>query len=213
MDYGGAGGPMPQDRFQAIVLINPAKEEAAITRDLMVEPTVCVTGTVVAPDDKPLTGVRVQGLPEPILKTDQFVLRGNSPGRPRRLYFYHDTQRLAATLLVKGNEKEKLTVRLEPWGTVTGRLVGRDGEPLAFRGLFSASRDPRVVTLPGHFQTNKDGSFRLEGLIPGAKYTFYYTKPAPLLGAAEGYLFQGLTVKSGETRDLGTTPAKSFTKN
>jgi RNA polymerase sigma factor (sigma-70 family) len=214
IDHGGAGGPLAQDQFQAIALINPARDTAAVAQDLTVEPARWVSGTVLGPDDRPRTGVRVVGLSEPVLKADRFRVRGINPGAPRRLYFYRDGERLVGTVLVKGDEKEPLTVRLQPWGTVTGRLVTDDNQPLGPVNLFASNRDPSRIGIPGRLVTDRDGSFRIEGLIPRVKYSVFFTHDAP--GApsmAVGYLFQQLSVQPGETRDLGTTKGKRFPGN
>jgi hypothetical protein len=210
IDNGGFGGPLGQAQFQALALINPARDETANRHDLTVEPTRRVVGRVVGPDGKPLTGVRVVGLPESILKTDQFILRGINPARPRLIYFYHDAQHLAASVLAKGSEKEPLTVRLEKWGTVTGRLVNAEGQPIAGGHFFTGNLDVSKPIYSGHLATAKDGSFRIEALVPGLKYNFFFTNPPPEEHFAIGHL--DVSVKPGETLDLGTTKGKLYPK-
>jgi hypothetical protein len=214
VDQNGGGGPLPQDHFQAIALLNPAKDPAEITQDLTVELAAWVTGIILGPDGKPRTGLRVVGLPERSLKTDQFKIRGINPAAPRRLYFYHDGERLVGTVLVKGDETQPLTVCLQPWGTVTGRLVTDDNQPLGPVQLFANEPGANRIGLPGHFVTDRDGNFRIEGLVPRVKFSVYFTKSAPNdAAAAEGYLFHQLSMKPGETRDLGTTKGKAFPRN
>jgi protocatechuate 3,4-dioxygenase beta subunit len=211
IDQGGGGGPLPQDQFQAIALIDPAKDVAEIAQDLTVEVALWVTGTVLGPDGKPRAGLRVVGLPEGSAKTDQFKIRGINPGAPRRLYFYHDAERLVGTALVKGDETEPLTVRLQPWGTVTGRLVTEDNQPLGPVQLFANNPGANRIGIPGHFVTDRDGNFRIEGLVPRVKFSVFFTKSPPGdAAAAAGYLFQQLSLKPGETRDLGTTKGRAF---
>jgi hypothetical protein len=214
IDRGGGGGPLPQDQFQALALINPARDTAAIAQDLIVERASWVRGTVLGPDGKPRTGLRVVGLPERTLKTDQFQIRGINPAAPRRLYFFHDAERLVGTVLIKGTETELLTVRLQPWGTITGRLVSDDNQPLGPVQLFANNPGETRIGLPGHFLTDRDGNFRIEGLVPRVKYSVFFTKSAPGdAAAAVGYLFQQLSVKPGETRDLGTTKGRAFPRS
>jgi RNA polymerase sigma factor (sigma-70 family) len=210
IDHGGFGGPLGQAQFQALALINPGEGETTIKHDLTVEPSRRVTGNVVGPDGKPLTGVRVVGLPESTLKTDRFTLRGINPARPRLIYFYHDAQQLAAGLLAKGNEQEPLTIRLEKWGTVTGRLVTAEGQPLAGGHFWTGNLDASTPIYTGQLATEKDGSFRIEALVPGLKYKFHFTNPPPEEHFAIGYL--DITVKPGQTLDLGTTKGKLYPK-
>jgi hypothetical protein len=210
IDYGGFGGPLGQAGFQSLALINPSREEKTIKQDLTVELSPRVTGSVMGPDGKPLTGVRVVGLPESTLKADRFLLRGINRARPRLIYFYHDRQQLAGSLLAKGNEQEPLTVRLEKWGTVTGRLVTTDGQPLAGSHLWTGNRDVSIPSYGSHLVTDKDGSFRIEPLVPGLKYKFYFTNPPPEEHFAIGYM--DISVKGGQTLDLGTTKGKLYPK-
>src|SRR5262249_13862793 len=126
----------------------------------------------------------------------------------------HDAERLVGTVLVKGNEKEALTVRLQPWGTITGRLVTEDNQPLGPVQLFVDSRDPSRVGIQGRLLTARDGTFRIEGLIPKVKYSVFFTHDPPdAPSRAVGYLFQHVSVQPGETRDLGTTKGKAFPGN
>ena len=50
---------------------------------------------------------------------------------PRSLEFRHEKERLVGSLILKPDAEGPLTVRLQPWGTVTGRLVDVDGQPRA----------------------------------------------------------------------------------
>jgi Carboxypeptidase regulatory-like domain len=97
-----------------------------------------------------------------------------------------------------------LSVRLQPAGAVTGRVLDKDGKPAA--GVTIAG--PSVATVPEdltdgsvglpelYYRTDKDGKFRIDCLAPGVKYGI-------VLAATRGELASGITVKSGETKDLG----------
>jgi len=107
-------------------------------------------------------------------------------------------------MIMTGEERSSITVKLEPWGTVTGRLVDAAGAPhsgLALGFAYGAYTPPDQGTHPEIFQTDGDGKFRVEGLVPGMKYTL------GTLDAASGLItaaaFENLVLKSGETRDLG----------
>src|SRR5262249_20743749 len=98
------------------------------------------------------------------------------------------------------------------WGSVTGRLVTPDGEPMTgvqVSAFASAKKGDttKIGFLPGHVSPGKDGKFRLDGLAPGLAYN---------LGVAKGYYgletegpeLKGLTIKAGKTKDLGDIRVK-----
>jgi hypothetical protein len=112
----------------------------------------------------------------------------------------HEGKHLAGSLVVRGDEKGPVTIKLRLWATLTGRLVTATGDPftkgeLRF-GLGTRADDVMVGSHPlRSIPYDKVGRFRVEGLIPGLKYHLM------LLGG--GLVQTEVTVKTGETRDLG----------
>jgi hypothetical protein len=83
---------------------------------------------------------------------------------------------------------------------VTGRLVDAEGEPQPGALLQIADN-----LLPNaSFQTGKDGRFRVEGLAPGVQYVLEVVQN----GRPTAQVFASLTLKAGESRDLGNIAAK-----
>jgi hypothetical protein len=206
-------------RQHAVVRINPSEEDAKSgVCDIALEPGETRTGTVVGPDGKPLTSVFVEGH-RPVggqmqkLPTDRFTVTGLSSRTPQPVMFYHPEKRLSKLEWIKAHKGRPLTVRLEPPGTTTGRVLDARGRPLA--GLDIGARVDadalRNMGMPGlafKFQTigaNKtdaEGKFRLEGFIPDVKHTLRgYGK---VLGdGSVANLVTDVSVKSGEVKDLG----------
>src|SRR5262249_45092511 len=128
-------------------------------------------------------------------------------------------KKLAGSLVVKGDDKGPLTVKLGPAGVLTGRFVTSDGKPLADLPLMSVTHgpvaDPRerptfdvtVGSFPRGLQTDKDGKFRVEGLAPGLTYKLAVTRKMYLL-EPEGEAGKGFTFKAGETKDVGELKIK-----
>jgi hypothetical protein len=114
---------------------------------------------------------------------------------------------------VKGDEKEPVTAKLVPLGTVAGKLVDTDGSPLAgvtvslnFQGeggnaLYREANAARAPVVTG-----KDGAFRLDGVIPAAKFYLGMTRGQeyfvgePKIGMRQ--------VEPGRTLDLETLTVK-----
>jgi hypothetical protein len=134
------------------------------------------------------------------------------PPQPRQVVFYHPKRHLAGTLLVRGDEKEPLTVRLAPTGTVIGCIKDTDGQPFQGAeiniGSFGLPMSPSLGYLYVHLsftglpvRTDKQGRFRLEGVVPDEKFTVGIRRRGAFLDG--GSRTRGLQVKAGETLDLG----------
>jgi hypothetical protein len=124
--------------------------------------------------------------------------------------FLHKEKKLAGVVRVRGDEKEPVEVKLEPWATVTGRLVNADGKPLADVRLGFVMNidepDPTGVgDLPDReVRTDKNGRFKLDGFAPGLRYNLSATNSVAILAT----LTKGTQFKSGEEKELGDVIAK-----
>jgi RNA polymerase sigma factor (sigma-70 family) len=197
----------PTSDKHVLAEINPAAGSNEIAIELQVDPGRTVKGTVLGPDNQPLGGVEVRTLdlmqmPEQTnVNSGAFVITGIPEGR-YRLDFVHAGRKLAGSLALKGDEAEDLTVKLEPWGTVFGRVVDRAGKPLTDVEIFSTIRqqpDPERGDLNTKPTVNAEGRFRIEGLVPGVKYDALGHSP----DKADGPVLRGVQVRSGEVKDLG----------
>ena len=54
-------------------------------------------------------------------------------------------------------------------------------------------------SLPSPIKTDKDGRFRVSGLVPGLKYSLNVWKDGAIIGQPA----KDVIIKAGETRDLG----------
>ncbi len=216
-------------RFHAVVRINPSEKDAQPTAcDITLEPGVTRTGTVVGLDGKPLAGVLAEGL-SPIdqsrdqpfkLATATFTATGLSRQSPRPLFFFHPQTRLSKLIWVKADEAGPLTVRLDPPGTMTGRVVDAAGRPLAGLQLYLSFHDVVLnkqipfeflehnspLSTDNEVTTDAQGRFRVEGLIPGLKYELLATGKG--LGDHYLHLATGLSTESGKVKDVGDLNSK-----
>ena len=144
----------------AIAEINPAEGAESLTCDLVLDPGTTRAGDRGRPRRQAPGGLhRHQPLPrndEPQHGQAHRPARSRAialdPKQPRPLFFRHDEKKLAAVVMAKGDESGPLTVRLQPAGTVTGRLIDDDGQPRSRRQdqcqLWKGSVRPRATTGP-----------------------------------------------------------------
>ena len=188
----------PMEMLHAVVPINPSAEDAkSLTCHIVLERGRTLSGTVADAQGRPLSGAMVCGLnavmsfastreEDALLETPNFTATGLDLKYPRTLIFYHAGKKLAKTLVLHGDEKGPVTVRLEPLGALTGRVVAGDGKPasgVAASLLFEEKQEGalpweayyrgepfRRALLSKGATTDKDGRFRIEGLVAGLKY-------------------------------------------
>jgi hypothetical protein len=197
----------------ALVEVNPRKGDTSLACDVALDPGTAVEGVVVGPDGKPVEEVQIQGTwgldgwRGQASGAGRFRLAALDPRQPRAFFFTHRQRRLGAVVLIKGDEPAGFTVQVRPCGTVTGRLLDPDGEPLAGRRLSGEVEDDQKALAirrgwGGMFSgtTGKDGRFRIEGIIPGLEVGAHLEVGTATLGDK---VFQRLTLKPGETRDVG----------
>ncbi len=207
---------------------------------LNVVPSRKLNGEVLDPAGLPLAGARYSGMREfdtwtlEPLETSHFTIAGLKPPTPRtlpRLFkirdldalgsffvpedsrpvaFVHEGKHLAGFTEVGWSTAVPVQVRLQPWGTVTGRLVDADGQPRVKFGiqpkllLKNRVRKTRIDHFEPRVFTDAKGKFQVAGLIPGQAYRLLYEN------ADGNETNQGVDVvplKPGETRDLGEIKA------
>jgi RNA polymerase sigma factor (sigma-70 family) len=201
-------------RFHSLKEINPAKNADSVVCDIALDPGKTVTGTVLGPDGKPLTGASVEG-PSGIwardrlkLKTARFTLTAINPNFPQNFpqwtFFFHKEKQLGAAVRLTGNEPKDFTVRLRPCATITGRIVDSDGRPrpgLALAGFLGVWQREPLAGWGGFWgvKTDRQGRFRITGLIPGLKWQAILIDEGDMFGP----LLRNVTFQPGETKDLG----------
>jgi RNA polymerase sigma factor (sigma-70 family) len=196
-------------------LIDPAADAGPITCDIQFDRGQTRTGTVVDPDGKPLTGVRVAGLRanggSQTLAESSFQAVALNPVKPRLLAFVHKDRKLVGHVLVQAEAPEPVTVRLQPGAVLTGRLLDENGKPLVGVTVLTGYRVNEARWLAEEMadgqsiQTDADGRFHIENIFPGLRFML-------VIRQGHGYFDTDqpnrvLTLEAG-TKDLGNVTAR-----
>jgi RNA polymerase sigma factor (sigma-70 family) len=200
--------------YHAMAELNLDPNAPSPTLDLQVEPSRTIVVTAIDPEGRPVAGTTAVGVSERFSWSDYpqsspaIEIDAVDPARPRRLTVTHSGRKLVGSVYLKGDEPSPMTIQLQPFGTVTGRIVDDDARPRGGLAISSAdgtrpARPAEQGILPGGavsggIRIGRDGRFRIEGLVPGLKYG---------AGASEGYphygeVFRDLIVTPGEVKDL-----------
>jgi Carboxypeptidase regulatory-like domain len=200
----------------AIVDPKPTDETAEVTIEFDRGKTA--TGKVVDADGKSAKGVTAYQLaacydhPQ-TLKDGTFTAIALEADRPRTLLFVDEAKKLAGNIDLKGDEKD-VTVKLQPWGKISGRLLDADGRPLAGASVrvyvknsirhaaFTELLRDRKTT------TNQDGKFTLDVPAGPAEYVLGFSRKNQYLDTGYRPDSKGHTVKPGETTAVGDVAVK-----
>jgi RNA polymerase sigma factor (sigma-70 family) len=193
-----------------LVGLDLAPDTREVTCNLTLDPGKTLTGTVVDPDGKPISGVTLQGIwgypsaPQRPLATPRFTLPAVDPDRPQPFFFLHRDRKLGVMVMLKGDKTEGITVKLQPMGVITGRLLDPDSVPVAegaLMGTFESGQFGVKEGWSGFFwaSVEKEGRFRAS-VIPGVQVGAYFSTRANRIGAR---VFEKLTVKPGQVHDVG----------
>jgi RNA polymerase sigma factor (sigma-70 family) len=215
-----AGGGVETLLFHnAYRLIEPEPGTTELACDVTFDRGKTLTGKVVDPDGRLLTGVKACGLTAfggvASLKDDSFSAVALNPDRPRLLTFLQPERKLVGHATLGGTEAGPVSVQLQPWATLRGRLLDEEGKPLAGAtarvsySTYSARwLDGAVPRPPGADKTDAAGHFVIEGVQPGQEFNVVFQKSGHFRDIGSAY--RNLSLKPVETRDLGDIPSKVY---
>jgi protocatechuate 3,4-dioxygenase beta subunit len=192
------------ERFARPVEVAPGQALDNVTLTLSRGLTARVR--VLDPVGAPLAGVRVSGAASDA--EGKLTLTGLSPYRNHELIATHADRHLAARFTVSPRGERQpvsVEVKLQPTGRVSGRVLGDDQRPIANSYVQLLQHLPAAETkivfysagtsVPTRVEQN--GSFTLNGLVPGISYNVNVTAPGH--AAAFGANFEG---RAGQSQHL-----------
>jgi beta-lactamase regulating signal transducer with metallopeptidase domain len=217
---------LDQHEYAAIILVNPSEGSGPLELSASVVRDKPRRVSLVDPEGKPVVGAESEGLTffpwdnEPELRSATFSITKLHPDRLRRVTFVKADRKLVGFLGARGDGDTAYTVRMQPWATLTGRILDEAGKPLF-------ATDPNQQEMPAYLHmgnwrgtvpesnpavgehagcpTDKEGRFRLEQLVPGLRYSAQIYRDS---GMFAGMAFENLVLRPGEVRDLGDIRSK-----
>jgi len=133
----GASPGLATQNYNAFADVNPKAGSDPVPVRLTLDSSRRVEGKLIGPDGKPVSGALASGLlhdwyTEPLmpLRGAEFAVLGAGAEHPRLICFSQPQSKLAGFVVVRGDEKEPLVVKLQPAASVRGRLVDDAGRPV-----------------------------------------------------------------------------------
>lgn len=200
-------------------IIDPKPTDEAVEVTIEFDRGKSVTGKVVDADGKPATGAIAYKMtacydyPQ-TLKDGTFTAIALETDRPRTVLFVDQAKKQAASVELKGGEKD-LTVQLQPFGTLTGRLVDAAGKPIAGASVIVMVKQ-NMKHMAFHtamreqpFTTDKDGRFTLELPTGPVEYVLAFSLKNKYLDTGYRPDTKGHTLKPGETTAVDEMKVKA----
>jgi hypothetical protein len=204
--------------------IDPNSTDRQLSFDIVFDPGRTLKGTLVDPDGRPVRGATAWGLRlgnrptgtvregEQFLESAAFTATGIDREQNCTLSFMHRGRKLIAQKVVRPEDNGSLTVRLQSWGTLTGRLVDPDGKPLTqvkTHLRYPDSPGSRLRPPDQEFATDREGGFRIEGLLPDREHEVILEHGTNKdMGLSAGNALKKLKTRAGEIKDVGDIKTK-----
>lgn len=200
-------------------IIEPKPTDEAVEVTITFDRGQAATGKVVDAAGKPATDVMAYKMtacydyPQK-LKDGTFTAIALETDHPRTVLFVDQAKKQATSVELKGGEKD-LTVKLQPFGTLTGRLVDADGKPIAGASVMVMVKQNmkhmafQTAVREHPTTTDKDGKFTLDLPAGPAEYVLAFSLKNRHLNTGYRPDMKGYTLKPGETTAVDEMKVKA----
>jgi len=211
--------------YERVLEIRPTADQTELTADMPLIACPPIKVRVVDADGKPINKYILHGASErwgwqPQTSADVTVT-DLKPNEKRKLFAFDRDRNLAGFATVTYGEKETVLISLQKGGSIVGTIVDPDQNPRAnvtlipnlekLRGQNDVGMWASVLNQsvqPTDVAVDKQGRFRLDGIVPGLKYNAHASATrrnnngqmdSIIIGAA----LTDVVVAPGEVKDLG----------
>jgi RNA polymerase sigma factor (sigma-70 family) len=215
--FGGGTSPV-QGHFCKVLEIKPGT--AIVHQDAVLRRASRSTVNIEDAEGRPVRGAWATGIgstghsPVQIHEAACSVF-GVEAGKPRLVVFVHTGRKIGGTLTLTGKEKQPAVVRLWPMGSIKGRLLDRDGKPLARVVVDLWYRDAmahfvhEMIYGTEQVVTDANGAFTLDNVVPELKFQLSFHRRKERFERGTWPADPYIEVKSGACRDLGAIELKA----
>jgi hypothetical protein len=195
-----------QDDYAAIVLVNPKADSGPLELTATVVKGNPRRLSLVDADGTPVVNVRAKGMrlnpytDAVMLRAASFPLTRFHPDRVQQITFFEEERKLIGFLSTGGDGggDAPYTVRMQPWGTLTGRILDEAGNPIPATFVIRFEGIQQSAAINGDPQ----GLFQIDRIVPGrATSAVVYRSDTPITRV--GTAFEKLVLRPGEVRNLG----------
>jgi hypothetical protein len=188
-----------------------------ITQNIELEPTTRQIVRVIDTKGRPVKGfVAASDAPTKSLTpvelrrctSDSFALYDLQPNERRFVVVGHPKRRLVGTFKAKADDKEPC-LELGPGGVVSGRVVDGEGKPVKGVSVFlmharkEADDVYQKINGDASVQTDDDGRFRCDCVIPGESFWFGFAVGSTYYDHDTLWPYFHSVKNHGSTRELG----------
>jgi RNA polymerase sigma factor (sigma-70 family) len=218
LGYYATNGGLAHIRGCWCKVLDLKERENGFTLNIELEPAARKPVRVVGPDGKPLSGCDATGTAArntyPMHQSSDTVsVYELVPKQQRFIVVGHQARRLVGAAVVKEDDPDPV-VTLGPGGAVTGRVVGRDGKPIAGMIVTLRFDHPSVagvfelLNMRKQVVTDTDGKFRIDTVLPGRHFRLGFSKGPKNYGPRPDLAPQHKVEKHGDTLKLGDVKAE-----
>jgi protocatechuate 3,4-dioxygenase beta subunit len=219
--FGGGMAPV-QGHFCKVLELEPGT--AIVHQDAVLRRASSLTVKIEDAEGRPVrgawaTGIGTTGHSPVHIHEASCSAYGVKAGKPRHMVFIHTGRKIAGTLRLTGDEKQPAVVQLRRMGSIKGRLLDRDGKPLAGVAVDLWYRDSRAYfvheRIYGREQvvTDAAGAFAFDNVVGELKFHLSFQRRKQRFERATKPADPYIQVKPGASRDLGAIKLKPRTED